>query len=119
MSKRIYNLDAIESIKIRDKRTSTNLEYKPFKKRFWGNRPEGFYAKHDLTTYTKEDLETGKYWGENLLVIDNIVYRRPYVEITFVSGQTYTKIFDTNKEALEYGNDISTKSITNPLEMEL
>lgn len=121
----IYNGETIIKIVVRDKRETSRLEYKPFKKRFWGkNKEAGFYGTtFSEGPFTKEDLESGKvefYYSESMkfIVEDNKAYLFPEVTICYADEHTFTKKFDTFEEAEKWAKEIIDKSIKVPLEFE-
>lgn len=118
---RIYNLDAIIRIEIKDKSKHNYLVFEPSKSGIFGffKTEEGFYHTHSVlnsTCYSKNELITKGYNGSKLLVDENnIVYYAPSVIIKFFDGHKEIKEFDTFEEANKWGRDIANKSISNQL----
>lgn len=104
MREKIFNLEMLVSVEINDKKRYNLLEYRPFKKSFWGDRKEGFYHAMSSYCYSKEEIEKGGFCDIVLLVEDNIVFFKPYVRLTFAGGQTFIKEFETIEAAVEWGN---------------
>jgi len=108
---RILNLETITTIDIVEEKVCNYIDYKPYKKSFWGDTKEGFYGFMEDRCYTKEEIENGYYLGTKLIVKDKVAYYKPYVTLTLISGTKHHKEFNTYKEASEWGNDIAGKSI--------
>lgn len=104
---KIFNLDLLVEVKIVDRRESESIFYLPFKKRFWGNRKEGFYSLFDSDPISKEDLESGKFNGTYYVIENNIVYVCPEVTLHFAGKRRITKVFDTYEEAEKFGMEQS------------
>lgn len=111
---KILNLEMLESVKIVDKKICYYLTYSPFKKSFWGNTQEGFYDIFG-SLYTKEYLETKGYNQVLLMVEDNNVYFKPYVELIFTSGQNHIREFLNFHDAEMWGQAIAEKNINKKL----
>ena len=106
MAEKIYNLDKVVSVKIYDKSLYFYLDYvKPKTKGFFKH---GGYFKHvfavgDNKYYSEKDIISGKYNDTEYLVINNTVYEKPYVKITFVNNEKIIFVFNTYEDALEWG----------------
>lgn len=109
-TKTIFNLEALVSIEIRDKKLCAYLDYRPFKKSFWGNTREGFYDNIENAHYSKEEIEKGNFCGVKLLVEGNNVFYFPCVNTYFADGSKYNKEFDTFEQANQYGRDLQNRS---------
>jgi hypothetical protein len=117
MKQEIFNLDKLIKIRVSNRRMCFQLTYQPYnKKTFWfhGN-DEGFYEFLNEKPYTAAELESGVHNNTKYIVEDINVYYRPQVILFFGDNISYTKEFDTYDEALNYGNEIRLKCITNPL----
>lgn len=117
-SKTTYNADTIVSLKAIDKREIKHLEYRAFRKSFWGNTKEGFYDIHSMNNlrYSKEQLESGgNCYDTKLIVENNKAYYKPYVKINFQTEVSLVKVFNTYIEALNFANEVSAKCIKNKL----
>ena len=98
-----FNSDTIVSVEIQDF-TVEDYSYEPASIHWiWGYDPGGFVTPYGLNKISKERLI-----DSGTLVIDkeNIVRRKPYVEITFVNGVTQRKWFDNYGEAKDYYHKI-------------
>ncbi len=110
-TQKTFNLNFLISVFIKDKEQLERFEYRPFKKRWYGNQKEGFYnndifvdKKHKY--FTKEQLENKKYCGACLMVEDNKVYYHPYVKLTFVNDEKYVKEdFKSYDEAVQWAEE--------------
>lgn len=103
----IYNGDFIESVKTCEGNKVPYIKYGQFKKTIFGTQKEGFYSEYSGHYYgTTEDLLNGSYDDIRILVKDNIAYYRPGVKITFISGQSTYKYFDTIEECNQYAQEV-------------
>lgn len=91
-----YNGKTIVSIKLSDKRKSY-YKYYPEKKKKWYRPYNAEYFKYYHWYYTREEIEK-----EGCIVIDNIVYWKPYVKINFTNGETFERLFSTFEEAKDF-----------------
>lgn len=108
--KLILNLAQLVCVEVIDKKRCNHLDYKAFKKSFWGNRKEGFYTYGSDYPYTKEDVENGRYMESKLFVEDNIVYFYPYVRLRFAGSIDKIRQFKTYDEALKWGDKVGKYS---------
>lgn len=95
--KTILNAEALVRVRIFDKEEHWYLAYQPYKKTFWRTQKEGFSQTFG-ELLSKEELEK-----DGFLVIDNVVYHKPYVKLYFTDGVEYSKTFNTYEEAIEWG----------------
>lgn len=96
-----YNAKTIVRIKAYDKERATFIHYMPYQKGnfFKSERKEGFYSYGDF--YTAEELLKKGFENCGVLIIDNYVYFKPFVRITYLKGsETIEK--DTFEEAKKY-----------------
>lgn len=110
---KIYNLDQLVSVTVKDKELISDIVYQPHRHfRFWKDEPAGFYYRtySEYAIYTKEELEQGKWERTKLLVIDNLVYFKPFVMLTYSNDEKHFVKFETVEEANEYAMEI-TKDI--------
>ena len=77
-SKKIFNLEALVSVKIRDKKQCLDFTWKPAKKGFFFSTEEGFYNDYALSIFTIEELTTGEYPNSSSFI------RCPYEDIKFL-----------------------------------
>lgn len=117
MKQEIYNLDKLIKIRVSNRRKCYQLTYRPYTKgTFWYyGCAEGFYEFMNDKPYTVAELESGVHNKTKYIVENNHVYYRPQVQLWFSDEISYTKVFDTYDEALNYGNEIKLKCISNPL----
>lgn len=115
--KKIFNLEMLVSIHVCDKRICKDIVYLPFKKNLFKNRKEGFYLKEYFGSIntdvclSKNQLENGKYNNIKFLVIENIVYYRPYVELCFLGEHNIVEKFNSIDEAVIWSKEKARKSI--------
>jgi len=111
--RKIFNLESLVSVEIYDKHVCYCLTYEPFKKSFWGNTKAGFYSILSIESgfLTKEEVERGVYNDIPLIVENNVVYFRPYVELTFASGTNHIREFNDYESAIEWGEQTASKGI--------
>ena len=90
---KIYNAELIESVEAIDKKL--NPYY------WWQNqiRIFGFILQREGIREWGEGLVDYVNLTKNHLVIDKLVYNKPYILIRCASGQTSVKRFDTYEEA--------------------
>ena len=83
------NISQINSIEAIIKQQHKFIEYKPFKKKFFGNQKAGFYDwLHDRYIEINEILESGDYYIE-----DNKIYYYPHLEIRMGDKSRHFKYF--------------------------
>lgn len=107
MKKLILNLNALVSVKIKDKECVTDLVYREAipKKHFWQtDKPAGFYDKNWGSYYTTQNLQNGKWYKTKLMIIEKAAYFKPTVGLCFFDGNKYWTEFNTYQEALDWGN---------------
>lgn len=102
--KKIYNLDKLVCIKICDKTVNYEYVYKPFKKKFWNNQKGGFYCDN---YHISDDTILEIIKDNNWLLLNNIIYHKPRVTLYFTNGTKTVRIFNTYKEACDFGIEIS------------
>lgn len=88
------------------RKKKVDLNTKLLKKVFFGDRKEGFTTILSSSVYTKEEIESGKWFDTKFIVENNIVYYFPYVTLSFIDGSKKHRTFNTYKEAVEFGNDM-------------
>lgn len=116
--KEIYNLEYLESVKVFDKRICPFVKWKDgFKSFLFGEMKSGFYSR-DGGYYLgqSEDLLNGAYYimdistGEKthfiLITEDKKAYYRPYVKLTFISGDNHYEYFETIEECHSYSSKL-------------
>jgi len=114
--KTVFNLEALVSVEIKDKKECRYLVYEPFKKSFWGNTKEGFYF-YGEACYTKEEIEKGKFCDTKLQVEDKKVFYKPYVRLTFAGGKISITEFPKYEAAVTWGTEMANKGINIKLEI--
>jgi hypothetical protein len=109
----IYNGDQLVKVVINDRKQDTDLEWRPFKKSFWGNQKEGFYNRYSIcnTVYTADELRNGELYGIKLIVDYQTVYYKPNVKLHFANKDSFTKVFNSYEEALSWGKAIAQEHI--------
>lgn len=124
--KKIFNLNALVSVLIKDKYRCYDIIYKSYKKGLFRNRKEGFYYSDclysDANLLLKKDIEGGTtkgiFKGFKLIIEGNIVYYKPYVQLSFSSGEnSKCKEFDTYQEALDFGNKVADEGMSVKIEV--
>jgi hypothetical protein len=114
----VFKSESLIRVAVLPKKQEKAIEWKPFKKSFWGNTEEGFYCKYFYRYYTKEDLENGKYYDTNFIVEDNKPYYKPYVLLTFVDGAKRYNYFPTYEECVSYAKKMVASNFENKFEIE-
>ena len=97
-------------------RKKTNIEFVEFQKIYRDSGckyPNGYYENvkliyfENLICETKEQLVSGEtYYKIKYLLIDDVIYCRPYVTISTSDGAKEIKTFETIEECNEYHNKI-------------
>ena len=97
-----YNLDKLVRVKANDFCRSTYYTYLPERK-FLGfvTQKEGVYCNYFMRDYDGEEIPKGH------ILKDNVLYEKPEVRMTFVSGIIASKIFETFEEANSFANEIT------------
>lgn len=121
MKKTIFNLEAIVSIEIVDKKQDRHYKYHPYKNTFWEKTEEGFYGSF-LPFISIKEARSGNMPFDFLFVSDmyngNKLFYKPYVQLNFCDGSGKCQTFNTYDEALNYGNEMA-KNIKLKLEFEI
>lgn len=112
----IYNADTLERVHVRMPSPVWHVSYLKYKKYLIGERKAGFYTDSGHFLGNEQDLLNGAYMDTRILVINNIAYYRPYVELNFVGGSTKIYYFDTVDECNARALEISNKYIKNQIQ---
>jgi len=109
---KIYNLDFLIEIVIKDKEYVYRWSYIPARKKgFWSKeRKEAFsYFAFDETSTREEIIADG------FLIENNKVYKKPYVKLYFAGERSFKKVFGTYRAAKSFGEQY-TVTLKNKLE---
>jgi hypothetical protein len=104
---KVFNGDAMVSVEFTPLRKAYRYEYLPAKKGFFNKQEEGFYS--GWYGYLRMD----EVDGAGYINKGNVLYFKPCVTLVFVKG-TVERVFDTNKEAKKYYEEMRIKYIDNP-----
>ena len=97
--RQIFNLNLLVSVEIKEKRKCSEFRWQEGLKIFGLTLVKiGFSQYFSNIIFSKEELEAKGY-----LIINQEVFYKPYVLLTFVNKQ-YKKEFDSLEEAATWGN---------------
>lgn len=117
---KIFNGDTLIDIDLIEGKKSNRFEYAPMREKSFiqSERPEGFFYNFISTEfYTIDEFEKNEKFP-HYQIIDNEVFIKPSVVMTFIGGETRTEYFDSIKISQSFVYNIRKKHMKNSFTIE-